>query len=85
MIQIKTNHSGPRWARPQRTIVSTVERAAHIFRTQAASVLRLMILVLVALLFVLIGLVLLTGRVELGVPIIGSVLFISFSASHFGR
>jgi hypothetical protein len=85
MIQIKTNHSAPRWARPQRTFVSAMEGGARVFRTQAASILRLLILVLVALLFVLIGLVLLTGRVELGVPIIGSVLFISFSASHFGR
>jgi hypothetical protein len=44
-----------------------------------------MILALVGLLFVLLGLVLLTGRVETGGLIIGSVLFVGFSAAQFGR
>jgi hypothetical protein len=39
----------------------------------------------VGLLFVLVGLMILTGRVEIGGPIMGSVLLIGFGATQFGR
>jgi hypothetical protein len=85
MIQIKTTSIAPMWGSQHRIIVSAVDTAAPLLRAHTASILRLLILVLVGLLFVLIGLVLLTGRVEIGVPIVGSVLFIGFSAAQFGR
>jgi hypothetical protein len=83
MIQTKTASSAPIWMRLQ--VESVLDIAAHALRTQAASILRLLILVLVALLFVLMALVVVTGRVEIGGPIIGGVLFIGFSAAQFGR
>ena len=83
MIQIKTASSAPIWMRLQ--VESALDMAAHTLRTQAANILRLLILVLVALLFVLMALVIITGRVEIGGPIIGGVLFIGFSAAQFGR
>ena len=46
---------------------------------------RILILVLVILQFVLVGLMLLTGRVEIGGPIIGGVLLIGFGAAQFER
>jgi hypothetical protein len=44
-----------------------------------------MIFVLLALLCVFIGLVLATGRFEVGAPVIGGILFAGFGASQFAR
>jgi hypothetical protein len=85
MIQLKTNSNAPRWGSQHRIAVFTFETAAHFLRAQAAAILRLLVLVLVGLLFVLIGLALLTGHTEIGAPIIGIVLFAGFSAAQFGR
>ena len=85
MIEIKTTDSAPIWGSRHRTYLDALDRAAPFLRAHASSFLRLMILALVGLLFMLIGLALLTGRVEIGAPIVGSVLFIGFSAAQFGR
>ena len=53
--------------------------------TRAATLLRAMVLVLLGLLCVLVGLVLVTGRFEVGAPIIGGVLFVGFAAAQFAR
>ena len=85
MIQLKTNSSAPSWAGRQRSFVAARERAASSVRARSARIMRMLILVLVILQFVLVGLMLLTGRVEIGGPIIGGVLLISFGAAQFGR
>ena len=87
MIERKTTTSAPMWRRQQPRFVAAFDNVAPLWRVQAAStgLLRLMILVLVSLLFVLMGVVVVTGHVEIGGPIIGGVLFIGFSAAQFGR
>jgi hypothetical protein len=86
MIQRKTTTSAPIWRR-QPGFVAAFDNVAPLWRVQAAStgLLRLMILVLVGLLFVLIGVVVVTEHVEIGGSIIGGVLFIGFTAAQFGR
>jgi len=74
MLQIKTNSSAPILASRQRTFVAALGQVTPYLHTRAANILRLMILVLVGLLFVLAGLMILTERVEIGGPIMGSVL-----------
>ena len=54
-------------------------------RARNAAILRLLILALLALLLAFVGLLLTTGRIEVGVPVLGGVLFIGFSASQIGR
>jgi hypothetical protein len=83
MIEIKTTSSASLWIRPQ--LVSAIDRAVPFLRAQAAGIFRLLVLLLVVLLFVLVGLVIVTGRGEIGGPILGSILFIGFSATQFGR
>jgi hypothetical protein len=85
MIQLKTNSRAPTWARHQRTFAAARERAVYRVRAQSAQILRLLILVLVVLQLVLAGLMLLTGRAEVGAPIIGGVLLIGLGAAQFGR
>ena len=85
MIQIKTASSAAMVSGPRQTVIAARDRGAQIVRAQAGPILRLMILVLVALLLVLVGLVVVTGRGEIGGPIIGGVLLIGFSAAQFGR
>ena len=85
MIQLKTNSSAPSWADRQRSFVAARERAAYRLRAQSARIMRMLILVLVALQLVLVGLMLLTGRVEIGGPILAGVLLIGFGAAQFGR
>ncbi|MBK9712655.1 MAG: hypothetical protein IPO81_15295 [Kouleothrix sp.] len=85
MIHAQTTGSAPRPGRQRRADRVAAVGAAHLLRAHAAGILRLLILVLVGLLFTLVGLVALTGRVEIGVPIIGGVLFIGFSAAQFSR
>ena len=85
MLQIKTNSSAPIWAGRHQTFVALLDQVAPCLRAQAANILRLLILVLVGLLFVLVGLMILNGRVEIGGPILGSVLLIGFGAAQFGR
>jgi hypothetical protein len=85
MIQLKTSGSAPIWVRSGKLLVSAIDTAAHFIRTHAVGILRLLILVLVGLLFILAGLVLLTGKVEIGVPILAGVLFSGFSAAQFSR
>ena len=85
MLQIKTNSSAPILASRQRTFVAALDQVTLYLHAQAANILRLMIFVLVGLLFVLAGLIILTERVEIGGPIMGSVLLISFGAAQFGR
>ncbi len=77
MLQIETNSRAPIWASRQQTFTAA--------RAQAAHILRVLILVLVGLLFTLVGLTILTGRIEIGGPLIGGVLLISFGAAQFGR
>ena len=50
-----------------------------------AAILRLLILALLALLLAFVGLLLTTGRMEVGLPVLGGVLFIGFAASQIGR
>jgi hypothetical protein len=85
MIEIKTTNSVALWGSQHRIVMSAVDTAAPFLCTHAASILRLLILMLVGLLFLLIGLVLLMGHAEIGAPIVGSVLFIGFSAAQFRR
>ncbi len=85
MVQIKTNSRVPIWAGHHRTLMSVLDQIMLCLRAQAANILRLLILALVGLLFVLVGLMILTGRVEIGGPIIGGVLLIGFGAAQFGR
>jgi hypothetical protein len=83
MIQIKINSSASVWAACVQTFLAMRAQATLGLRAQAATLLRLLILVLVGLLFVLVGLMLLTGSVEIGGPILGSVLLIGFGAAQF--
>jgi hypothetical protein len=85
MIQLKTNRSAPSWANHQRAFVAARDRAAYSLRAHAAHILRMLILVLVGLQFVLVGLMLFTGHVEIGGPIIGGVLLVGFGAAQFRR
>ena len=85
MLQIKTNSSAPILASRHRTFVAALDQVTLCFRAQAPNILRLLILTLVGLLFVLVGLIILTGRVEIGGPIMGSVLLVGFGAAQFGR
>ena len=75
MLRVNTNISPPLGARP----------TAATAPTRAATLLRAMVLVLLGLLCVLVGLVLVTGRFEVGAPIIGGVLFVGFAAAQFAR
>jgi hypothetical protein len=61
------------------------DQVTPFLRAQAANILRLLILAPAGLLLVLVGLMLLTGRVEIGGPIIGGVMLIGFGAAQFGR
>jgi hypothetical protein len=54
-------------------------------RAQAAAILRALILILVALQFILVGLTVLTGQVEIGGSIVGGVLLLGLGAAQFGR
>ena len=85
MLQIHTNSRAPMWAGSHQTFMAMRDHVAAYLRARAATILRLLILALVSLLFVLVGLMMLTGRVEIGGPIVGSVLLIGFGAAQFGR
>ena len=85
MLQIKTNSSAAILAGRHRTLVAVLDQVTLYLHDQTANILRLMILVLVGLLFVLVGLMILTERVEIGGPIMGGVLLIGFGAAQFGR
>ena len=85
MKQLKTSSNTPMWTRLHQTIVPRIEPVTHFLRAHMAAILRYLILLLVGLLFIFVGLVLLTDRVEIGVPIIAGVLFIGFSAAQFSR
>ena len=85
MLQIKLNASAPIWAACYQALLAARAQVALGLRARAAATLRLLILVLVGLLFVLVGLTILSGRVEIGGPIIGGVLLIGFGAAQFGR
>jgi hypothetical protein len=85
MIQLKTTRTVSQFVRAQQLVMTITNGAAHFWNIHAAGILRFMILMLVGLLFVLLGLVTLTGRIEIGVPVIAGVLFIGFSATQFSR
>ena len=85
MLQIKTTSRVPIWADNHQTFVAVRDQVAPFLRAQATTILQSLILVLVGLLFVLVGLMILTGRVEIGGPIMGSVLLFGFGAAQFGR
>ena len=51
----------------------------------AAEIVRGMVLLLVGLLLLCIGLMCFTGRYDVGVAVIGSVLFISLAATNYAR
>ena len=83
MLQIKTNNNATIWASRHQTFLAALEQIKPSLRAQAATILRMLILVLVGLLFVLVGLMILTGRVEIGGPIMAGVLLAGFGASQF--
>jgi len=85
MLQIKTNSSAPTWAGRHQTRVARPDQVTPYVPDQATTILRVLILTLVGLLFLLVGLMLLTGRVEIGGPIMGGVLLIGFVAAQFRR
>ena len=85
MLQIKMNSRAPIWAGGYQTFVAVLDELATCLRAQAATILRSLIRALVGLLFALVGLMILTGRVDNGGPIMGSVLLIGFGAAQFGR
>ena len=85
MIQLKIYNGAAAWAGRNHTFVATLDRISPGLRAQAAAILRTLILALVGLLFVLVGLMLVTGRVEVGGPILGGVLLAGFGASQFAR
>ena len=85
MLQIKTHHSAPICANLHQTLVAARDDMLVGLRAQAAAIMRLLILALVALLFVLLALMITTGRVEIGGPIMGGVLLIGIGAAQFGR
>jgi len=43
------------------------------------------VLLLLGLLLIFVGLMCLTGRYEIGVPVLGSVLLIGLGAAHYAR
>ena len=57
-------------------------RHAGIF---AAVLLRALVLLLLGLLLIFVGLMCLTGRYEIGAPVLGSVLLIGLGAAHYAR
>ena len=83
MVQLKTTGSAPIWASRHQTCAAVRDQVAAYLRAQAATILRLLILALVGLLFVLVGLIMLTGRVEIGGPIVAGVLLIGVGAAQF--
>jgi hypothetical protein len=85
MVQIKANSRAPIWAGHHRTLVAALDQIMLCLCAEAANILRLLILALVGLLFMLVGLMILTGRVEIGGPIVGGALLIGFGAAQFGR
>jgi hypothetical protein len=54
-------------------------------RVSAAAILRALVLVLVVLLLLFVALMQLTGRYEVGLPVLGGILSISLAASHYMR
>ena len=84
MLQIKTTNNLPFWA-SRRMFAAALEQLKLCLCAQAANMLRMLILVLIGSLFVLVGLMILTGRVEIGGPIMGGVLLVGFGAAQFGR
>ena len=82
---IHTIDRAPARTKRQQPWIDMIDQAAHVLRAYAAAILRAMILVLVSLLFVLVGLMLLTGNVAIGLPFIASVLFSGFGAAQFAR
>jgi hypothetical protein len=85
MIHIKTNDRVPIAARYQHSYAATRDQIAYGLHTQAANILRVLILVLVGLLFILVGLTLLTGHVEIGGPIVIGIVLSGLVAAQFGR
>jgi hypothetical protein len=85
MLPINIHSRTPIAVGRRQAFVSALDQIAPRLHAQAATILRLLILALVALLFVLVGLMLLTGRVEIGGPILGGVLLIGVGAAQFGR
>ena len=85
MLQIKPNSPASIRAGRHLSFAAMRDQAVANLQPRAASILRLLILVLVGLLFVLVSLTILTGRVETGGPFVGSVLLIGFGAAQFGR
>jgi hypothetical protein len=85
MLQIKPNSPASIRAGRQLSLVVMRDQALANLRPRAANILRLLILALVGLLFILVSLMILTGRVEIGAPFVGGVLLIGFGAAQFGR
>jgi hypothetical protein len=85
VLQTNTTISTRLGARRRRNSASAHLVARQFARACAATILRGLILLLLALLGVFIGLVLVTGRFEIGTPIIGGILFVGFGAAQFAR
>lgn len=85
MIQLKIIDSATTSASRQPRITATLDQLILRSCAQAAAMLRMLILTLVGLLFVLLGLMILTGRVEVGGPIMVGVLLAGLGAAQFAR
>lgn len=82
MLRILSDRRAPPFGGSHQAAVLAV---ARMVRAQAAALLQLLILLLVGLLFVFISLMIVTGHVEVGGPVLGSVLLIGFIAAQFSR
>jgi hypothetical protein len=69
----------------EQTAATLTDSVVQFWRNDAAAIFRLMILLLVGLLFVLLTVVVLTGRFEIGTLVIAGVLFTGFSGAQFSR
>jgi hypothetical protein len=69
--------------RRQRSATAAV--ATALARTMAAVMLRALVFLLVGLIMLFAGLMCLTGRYEVGILVLGGVLFIALGASNYAR
>jgi hypothetical protein len=62
-----------------------IKAVSALARTSAAIVMRALVLLLAVLLLLFAGLMCLTGRYELGVLVVGGVLFVGLGAANYAR
>lgn len=85
MVRIHTNARDAMATRSQAASARLLIAPARFLRARNAAIMRLLILALLALLLVFVGLLLATGRMDIGVPVIAGVLFTGFAAAQIGR